>query len=518
VTGDCKTEPVNAESIRLMKERLDETKKKFFERRKADASLDMIKQCVSEMRALGVVYICGKDGTLYIRSGGELEPADPKSTASRIAAMLRAANRNFAKDVVGLALDDLQYAARSQPSVDVCFRIAESGRAVFVNTGNDAQPVVEITAEGWQAIPGAQCPAVFFRPGFSQPLPVPVPAAPEKVMLLRNLLSITDERQWLLILGFTLGCFRVGGAHFLLALMGKPGVGKSTLARLLVNLIDPSTPPIQELRRRPDDIRLVASRRWLTAFDECDELHREQAATIAGIATGTGAQDRLYYTNHGIASYGLNRPLILSGHGNIVSEPRILDRALPIVITQRGDALGDTELDRKLAQIAPEVLGALCSLAVGGLAFQGDPFPNSETVRNHEAAVWIEKCLQSGNLIQPGAFVRAVRESQAAFTGNGSVNSAERASWSVAPALTDVAVRGFSGLASELLVALKAEKSASLSAPDWPKDAATLGKQLSARATELKTLGITVERKETKRGIHCTVSRLAEHVTVNVTS
>lgn len=475
---------------------------------KNDAIAAAAKQCLTDLKSTGAKWFRTHEGLGALILNGRAEGVD-RNTPRRLGAYLRSLGHNYDAATLALVVDDIAYSISNSSGASAFVRVGYRDSSIYVDLCNAEGQVVEIQPFhpfGWKLIEGIDCPIMFIRPPYAQALPLPIKTTGSQVKLLRDLLSLTDDAAWLKVLGFLLGCLRYQGSHYILPLMGASELGKSTLARLVSRVIDPVSPQIQQLRKKSEDTLLVASKRWVTCLDECDALNGEQAAMIAGIATGTGVQARSLYTDHEIATFSVRRPLILSGHGNLIPEKRILSRSLPITLTKRTAALSDSDLDQRFEEIAPEVLGALCTLAAGGLAFEGDPFPAADAVRMLEPAQWIEKCLQAGGLIQPGEFVRLARNDQDALNPRRAASNAPTA-WCLAPSLLTVASKGFRGLASELLTDLGQCTGANVTAPGWPADAASLGKQLSTHLTEIKALGIELGKKQTKQGTEYTLSR-----------
>lgn len=473
---------------------------------KSEETAATVTECLSDLALTGIQWIRTREGMSTLVINGNLESID-KTTPQILGAHLRSTlKKHYDCSILSLAAADIAYAVAQSKPVKTYIRVAECSNEIFIDLCNEAKQIVRITPIGWTIIPAKACPVLFIRPSYAQALPEPLQGAGDRVSRFRDLLSLDDRATWLKVLGFLLGALRHQGSHFVLPLMGGAGMGKSTLGRFIAKTVDPMTPLIQQLRKKPDDMLLVATKRWVTCFDECDALNGEQAATIAGLATGTGAQGRALYTDHALATISACRPLILSGHGNLIREERILSRSLPVTITSRTSALSDSELDRKFDEIAPEVLGALCTLAVGGLRFQGEPFATADAVRMLEPSQWIEKCLQAGGLIRPGEFVGLIRADQDALSVRSATPSVPT-SWCLTPALLSLAEKGYRGLASDLLCALGQCKGADVSAPGWPADAPALGKQLSAHAAEIQASGIVLGMKQTKNGTEYTLSR-----------
>jgi hypothetical protein len=126
----------------------------------------------------------------------------------------------------------------------VYVRVAACDGCVYLDLANERWEVIEITATGWRVM---AAPPVFFKRAKGM-LPLPSPVAGGSLEDLRPFINVSDE-DWILIKAWLLGALSPQGPYPLLELHGEQGTAKSTLARLLRALIDPSTVP---LRRTPN--------------------------------------------------------------------------------------------------------------------------------------------------------------------------------------------------------------------------------------------------------------------------
>ncbi len=136
----------------------------------------------------------------------------------------------------------------------VYLRIAEHDGAVYVDLANASWEVVEITASGWHVIEDA--PVRFMRA--KGMLPLPTPLAGNSLEPLRTFLNVSDE-DWLLIKAWLVGAMAPSGPYPLLEVHGEQGSAKSTPARLLRSLIDPSTVPLRKEPKTETDLIVSAA-------------------------------------------------------------------------------------------------------------------------------------------------------------------------------------------------------------------------------------------------------------------
>ncbi|MBA4067654.1 MAG: hypothetical protein C0501_28900 [Isosphaera sp.] len=284
---------------------------------------------------------------------------------------------------------------------------------------------------------------------------------------------------------------------FLLSLTGPPGGKKSSWTRLLARLLDPHHPQAIQLPYDRKDALLDARGRWVVGYDEVDEVTRDKPRLLAVLATGAGTAARQLWTDGETFTFELTRPVVINGHGDLTAEPRVLDRALPVVLPrvgfERDEGLTKAEVDARFAEIHAGALGALCDLAVKALARQGRAIPPGEGVRMLGAAEWAEKILQAAGF-EPGTFVRTLRAAQAA------AGAETAAGWPALPALEAVARDGFEGTPTAVLQRLTAAAGAVAKVPGFPTAPQQLTRQLNQHAAAIAALGIQVIQGRRERG------------------
>jgi hypothetical protein len=238
---------------------------------------------------------------------------------------------------------------------------------LFLDLGTPNRHAIEITARGWHitAIP----PVYFYRPETMKPLPVPVTGGEVREIL--DVLNV-PEQDFALIAGWLLGVLAPRESHPypLLFLYGEQGSAKSTTARLLKNLIDPSTAPLRTAPRNEADLLLAAKNQLILVFDNLSTITQSQSDAFSRLATGGGLGTRKLFTNDDEFVVEAMRPVIVTSIGEIADSSDLVERAisveLPTVLGTTRKKL--TNLDAQYDKIAPRVLGALLSAVSGALA------------------------------------------------------------------------------------------------------------------------------------------------------
>ncbi len=120
-------------------------------------------------------------------------------------------------------------------------RVAHHGGNIYLDLADDDWQAIEITPHGWSVV---SCPPVrFIRPRGLRPLPTPQTRG--TLEDLERFLNVRTEGDLKLVLGWLVMAFNPRGPYPILVLNGEQGSAKSTAARLLRSIVDPSQAPLR---------------------------------------------------------------------------------------------------------------------------------------------------------------------------------------------------------------------------------------------------------------------------------
>jgi hypothetical protein len=253
---------------------------------------------------------------------------------------------------------------------ETAVRVAGRDAAVYVDLGDPLWRAITVTSAGWIIEPH---PSVrFIRPRGARPLPMPTHGG--TIDALRDLIHVATDDDYHLIVGWLLGALRPAGPFPLLALMGEQGAGKSTAARVLLRLIDPS---IAELRAEPrtiDDIMIAASRSRVVALDNLSHIQPWLSDALCRLSTGGALTKRELYSDAEEVIIEAIRPALVTSIADVVVRGDLLDRAIAITLPMLPESARMTEdkLWTRFAAEAPGILGALLDGVASALANEQD--------------------------------------------------------------------------------------------------------------------------------------------------
>jgi hypothetical protein len=238
----------------------------------------------------------------------------------------------------------------------VFIRVTGDAQQVLLDLGDALWRVVEISAAGWRV--RSDSPARFDRRRAMRPLAEPV--AGGRLEELREHVRVTDSA-WPLFVGWLVGALAPRGPYPVLVLRGSQGTGKSHVARIARDLLDPSIAPLRTEPREGRDLVVAARGSWVVAFDNVSHLPPWLSDGLCRLATGGGYVARQLFTDGEEFVLDAQRPVILTGITDVATAPDLLDRSLLVELEPIPDAERRTERELLEAwSIArPRIQGAL---------------------------------------------------------------------------------------------------------------------------------------------------------------
>ena len=380
---------------------------------------------------------------------------------------------------------------------EVSLRVAEADGDIYLDLGNGDWQAIRVTPHGWSLTNTP--PVSFRRPKSMMALPIPIPGG--SVDLLREVVNISDDRQWTLFIGTILAALRPLGPYPVLALDGEQGTGKSHIARTVKSLIDPARAGNRGEPRDVRDLMIAATNGWLLSFDNLSRISPELSDGLCRLSTGGGLATRELFSDAEETIFDARRPVVINAIGDVVTRPDLLDRSVivtPSVIPtqQRRE---EHFLETRLNEIRPLVLGALLDAISHGLRTVGSVHLH-ELPRMADFAVWVTACA-------PALGWESNRFTDAYFANRSdAVEIGLEASPLVAPLRALLSSGPWEGTASELLTRLTdIGGDAIRKMKDWPTKPNVLSNSLKRLAPALRETGLIITRKERTtagRGIH----------------
>lgn len=387
------------------------------------------------------------------------------------------------QDALGLIEARAQFDGPESP---VYVRVGEFNGRVYLDLANDTWEAVEITAQGWQIV--ANPPIRFRRP--KGMLPLPKPSDGGSISDLRPFVNFGSEEDFILMVSWSVAALRPTGPYPILDIEGGQGSAKTTLARVLRNLIDPSKAPLRAEPANGRDLMIAANNSWVLAYDNLSGLPKWLSDALCRLATGGGYSTRELYSDSEEALFDAMRPGILNGIDAIATRPDLAERAIILrlpPIDEEG-RLTEKEFWHEFSIVQPRILGALCT----GVSTALKNLPHTHLKKKPRMADFA----QWATAAEP-AFGWPQRSFLKAYSGNReeAVETSLESSPVAGGIRTMMAQRDtWSGTPSELLGVLNALVSDDLrKMQSWPKAANALSGRLKRLAPFLRAVGIVLD-------------------------
>ena len=376
------------------------------------------------------------------------------------------------------------------PACEVYRRVGAANHSLYLDLCNPAWQAIEVDSKGWRMVD--RPPVRFTRSRTARELPAPESGG--GIGDLRQFLNL-DEEDFTLAVAWLLAAFCDKGPYPVLVLTGEQGAAKSTCARMLRALVDPSEAPLRSVPRNEHDLFIATRSAHVIALDNLSGVPAWLSDALCRLSTGGGYAARELYSDDEEVVISAERPLILNGIDEVVARGDLADRAIFLTLSAIPDAnrRPEAELWARFDEARPRILGALLDALVEGLRRHPD-VKLDRLPRMADFATWAVAC--EGAIFEAGAFMQA-------YTGNraDAVESVIDAS-PVASAIRDLMQDRveWTGTATELLTELERKAGDSVTkGKEWPANGQALTRRLNRVKSALRPAGIEVERDQNSR-------------------
>lgn len=376
-------------------------------------------------------------------------------------------------------------------------RIAWHEGAILYDLGDKPCRAVKITPEGWKIIEDA--PILFRRYSHQEEQVLPVRG--DSLKTLMPFVNLADTEEHILLLAYLVSCFLPDIPHPIPNLHGPQGSAKTTLARILRRIIDPSKVEVLSFPSNRREFVQQLAHHYYAFFDNISDISDEVSDLLCRAVTGEGFSKRELYTDDEDVIYAFRRCIGLNGINPAAKKPDLLDRSILLRLERISEEnrMEEKEVLASFDAARPAILGAI--------------FDALSMAMRLRPSVILQRLPRMADFARWGcAIARALGYTQEEFLRIYYANIVEQHQEAIAENSVAAAMREFmetrperewEGTMSELLKLLAeaaANEKIDTGAREWPKAANVLSRRLNEAKTNLAEIGITIERDKGEHG------------------
>lgn len=391
-------------------------------------------------------------------------------------------------------------ALESSP-LELFTRIARHEDSLIVDLGDETGRAVVISPGSWCIVD--RSPVTFRRTQLTAAFPTPDETG--NINDLQRLINVAPESFPLLVGWMAATLIMPGLPRPILLLGGMQGSGKSSCARLITGLVDPSTAPLKDQPTSSESWALLCYASSVIAVDNVSKIPHWWSEALCRTVTGDAFVRRTNYKDQDLSVAEFQRAVILTSidieafRGDL-AERLLLVELEPIPPDQRR---AESTLNERYKSRQAKLFGGLLNLAAEALK----ELPSVDLDEMPRMADFAQLLAALDGLDGSDGSALKVYVAQSTRIADEVVTADP-----VGVALLDLLARQnghWDGNATELLHEIRPERPPK----GWPKTGRAVSGQLKRLTPALQKLGVTVERdrsatSDRKRLIH--ISRESE--------
>jgi hypothetical protein len=290
---------------------------------------------------------------------------------------------------------------------------ANGDPVIYLDRGDPTGEALRIDHDGVELI--TDPPVKFVRPeGGIGVLPVPVDGG--NIDYMEKMLNLRGRRDFVLGIGWVLGCYQPRYALLVALLLGRHGSAKTSALRRFCALIDPLIDEPDEPVREDREVIVVAQDSYVQSSDNVVNISPTRSAALCRMSTGGSQRGRRFYTNAETYRIRARRPMIMTAIRMVVTAPDLIDRTAIVGMGSpfEEDNEGNREEERVLEEVFtkawPTLFGCILRAVVEGLRHlrAGEPVPKP-LPRMADFSAWTYRC-EAGLGWDRGTILHAYRE------------------------------------------------------------------------------------------------------------
>jgi hypothetical protein len=305
--------------------------------------------------------------TLEVKGKLKTYPLKSKEFRRFIIGKYKELNRKvIRKDTVDRVIDNYEAEAfETDVNWLVANRVKFHASKIYYDLHNKNSEIIEIDSGGWKIISSEDCPVKFPKRSLLKANVTPVRGG--SLELLRPYINVANRDEFILICSLVLNyCYKP--PYPILGIIGQQGSSKTTLAKVIAEIVDPSICPINSHPHCEREIFIMTRNSHLLSFDNLSGISNMTADTFCRLVTGAGFRSRELYSDADEKMIYSANPIIGNGIDEISDRGDLLSRMVQIRLPVISPELRKTENEfwDKFEADKPKIMGAVFdALSIG---------------------------------------------------------------------------------------------------------------------------------------------------------
>ncbi|SFO04934.1 hypothetical protein SAMN05216386_2491 [Nitrosospira briensis] len=274
----------------------------------------------------------------------------------------RAANN----EALSTALSVLEaMAAYDNPQLELSNRFAMRDGEIYIDLADKRWRAIKVSAAGWEIV---DKPAIMFR-RYPHQHALPDPVGGRKLSDIHQHLRIRSKDDQYMMEAWLVACAFPNVPRPAITFHGPQGASKTTTARCIKALVDPSLTGSVDLGKSPADLAQILDHHGVPCFDNLTSIQTWAADMLCRGVTGGAFTKRELYSDNSDVILSFKRPIIITGINIPTHAPDLLDRLLLIELERipANKRMDETTFWTRFNADLPLLFGALLDAIAGTL-------------------------------------------------------------------------------------------------------------------------------------------------------
>lgn len=245
---------------------------------------------------------------------------------------------------------------------------------------DDQWTTLFIKETGWKA--GKSKKVKFTKSPLDDGQVMPIPGG-DLLGLLRRYVNMDDE-DFFLFTVYVVQAFSRTSSHFAAIISSEKGTGKSTLTKLLRDLIDPSKAGVPLMPSNDGDLKTYLADSYVVCFDNTAVLSNKFSNILCAAITGSKAAKRKLYTDCDHIILNLHNMVVINGIDIVPYQSDLAERSLLFELRKisKENRMTDAAFWASFQKDRPLILGAIMDTLVKAIQI----LPTLQTQSLHRMA------------------------------------------------------------------------------------------------------------------------------------